>query len=133
MDRNDLLNLFDTTTTHCRSVMEAKNSDYCGGKAGAAADPFANFRISEVIGVHPVLGLMMRMLDKMQRIKAFVADGELSVANETVDDAFDDLVNYSILGKGLMRDMREAQRRATPAVAPVYDVELERYLGDASL
>lgn len=114
MDRNDLLNLFDQTTAHCRAVMVKKNNDYCAGEAGANADPFANFRISEAIGIHPVLGLMMRMMDKMQRVRAFVADGKLAVADETVDDAFDDMVNYAILGKGLIRSLREEQRRNLP-------------------
>ena len=111
MNRQDLLDLFDATTTHCRTIMKAKNSDYCAGEAGVEADPFANFRISEAVGIHPVLGLMMRMMDKMQRVRAFVADGKLSVAEETVDDAFDDMVNYAILGKGLMKSMREDARQ----------------------
>lgn len=124
MDKQGLLNLFDETVTHCRAVMVKKNNDYCAGESNAKADPFANFRIAEMVGVHPVLGLMMRMTDKMQRIRAFVTEGKLSVTEETVDDAFDDLVNYAILGKGLMKTMREELRRATPAAeAPADDLQ----------
>ena len=114
MNRHELLELFDETTTHCRAVMEKKNNDYCAGEKNAVLDPFANFRISTAVGVHPILGLMMRMMDKMQRVRAFVADGKLSVTDETVDDAFDDMVNYAILGKGLMRELRDEQRAKRP-------------------
>lgn len=125
MNRDDLLQMFDQTTAHCRAVMVKKNNDYCAGEAGASADPFANFRISEAVGVHPVLGLMMRMMDKMQRVRAFVADGKLSVAEETVDDAFDDMVNYAILGKGLMRSIREEKRLGLPAVENISEADLK--------
>ena len=143
MNRQDLLNLFDETTVYCRAVMEAKNNDYCAGEKNAEVDPFANFRIAAAVGVHPVLGLMMRMMDKMQRIRAFVADGKLSVSDETVDDAFDDMVNYAILGKGLMRSLREEQRVAQRALPepranlykavddPKRDAEIESHIGDA--
>lgn len=113
MTRQALFDLFDETTAHCRRIMAAKNSDYCAGEKGAEADPFANFRISEAVGVHPVLGLLMRMMDKMQRVRAFVNDGKLAVSDETVEDAFDDMVNYAILGKGLMKSIREEKRKAS--------------------
>ena len=38
------------------------------------------------------------MIDKVQRINSFTNDKELSVSNETVEDACDDIVNYAILG-----------------------------------
>ena len=99
MTTDELLNLHDETCSNCREIMRRKNADYCGG----SHDPFANFRISSVFGIHPALGIMMRMTDKMQRIKAFVANGSLAVKAETFEDACDDLVNYSILLKGLLR------------------------------
>lgn len=83
--------------------MASKNADYCGG----SSDPFANFRISEVLGIHPALGIMMRMTDKMQRIKSFVANGTLAVKSESFEDACDDLVNYAILLKGILIDTQD--------------------------
>tara|TARA_R100001440_G_scaffold24346_2_gene39709 strand:+ start:7469 stop:7825 length:357 start_codon:yes stop_codon:yes gene_type:complete len=85
--------------------MEAKNNDYTGGEK--SEDVFANFRCSSMIGVHPVKGILMRMLDKVQRINSFVNDGQLSVPDETVADACEDIVNYAILSKALLQEERK--------------------------
>lgn len=98
MNRTELLELHDSTCAECRVIMAQKSQDYGGG----SSDPFANFRIAEMIGVHPALGILMRMTDKMQRIKSFVANGTLAVKTESFEDACNDLVNYSILLKGLL-------------------------------
>lgn len=99
-----LLALHDETTTMCKAVMRAKNKDYTAG----SADPYANFRIAESFGVDPVVGIVLRMSDKMQRIRSFCSAGELAVSGESVDDACDDIVNYAILIKGLLRERRGA-------------------------
>jgi len=89
--------------------MEVKNNDYTGGKE--ADDVFANFNCSTILGVHPVTGIMMRVMDKIQRIKTFTNDGQLSVAGESVDDACEDIINYAILAKAMLRQEREAQKQ----------------------
>jgi hypothetical protein len=103
-----LLNLHKETCDNCREVMRKKNADYSGG----TGDPYANFRISEMFGIHPVMGIVLRMTDKLQRIRAFTKNGVLAVESESVDDAADDLVNYAILIKGLLRE--ERARVVTP-------------------
>jgi hypothetical protein len=107
MNRTELLQLHDETCKNARSIMEAKNNDYAGGKD--ASDPFANFKMAASIGVHPVTGLLLRMMDKIQRIRTFTADGGLAVSSESVDDACDDIVNYAILCKGLLREERASK------------------------
>lgn len=87
--------------------MRAKNSDYTGGVQ--AKDALANFKASRSLGLHPVMGLLLRMQDKIQRVRSFVSDGKLRVAGEPVEDAFDDIVNYAILGKALILEEMEAQ------------------------
>ena len=84
--------------------MEKKNSDYTGGKG--ATDPFANFRCSTVLDIHPVHGIMLRVMDKIKRIHSFVNDKELQVPAESVDDACDDIVNYAILAKAMLKEER---------------------------
>ena len=108
MTLEQLLKLHDETHAKCRAIMEVKNNDYTGGKE--ADDVFANFRSSEILNVHPVTGILMRVIDKIQRIKTFTNDGELSVPDETVDDACEDIVNYAILAKAMLRQYRETQR-----------------------
>jgi len=85
--------------------MRTKNSDYTGGRG--STDPFANFKSSTVIGIHPVHGLLMRVLDKIQRIRSFVNDKELQVPDESVEDACHDIVNYAILALGMLKEERE--------------------------
>ena len=105
MTSKELLDLHDVTCVECKSIMRAKNSDYTGGKN--STDPFANFKTSVVIGIHPVNGLLMRVLDKIQRIRSFVNDSELQVPNESVEDACHDIINYAILAKAMLREERE--------------------------
>jgi hypothetical protein len=105
MNRTELLELHDSTCRKAREIMSKKNNDYAGGEEGK--DPFANFKMSSTIGIHPAIGLLLRMMDKVQRIRTFTLDGGLAVSDESVDDACDDIVNYAILCKGLLREMRE--------------------------
>ena len=104
MTTEELLNLHDETCKTCREIMQKKNSDYTGGKG--ATDPFANFNASKMLDIHPVQGLLLRVIDKIKRIYSFTNDSELSVPNETVEDACDDIVNYAILAKAMLIEER---------------------------
>ena len=108
MTLKQLLDLHQETTDRCRSIIEHKNNDYTGGKE--ADDVFANFRCSTILDVHPVVGIMMRVMDKIQRIKTFTNDGKLSVSGETVDDACEDIINYAILAKAMLHQERQQQK-----------------------
>ena len=105
MNTKELLQLHDETCKACRIIMEKKNSDYTGGKN--ATDIFANFNASKILDIHPVQGLLLRVIDKIQRIRSFTNDRELSVPNETVEDACDDIVNYAILAKAMLMEERK--------------------------
>jgi hypothetical protein len=104
MNTKELLKLHDDTCKACRVIMQKKNSDYTGGKG--ATDPFANFNASKILDIHPVQGLLLRVIDKIKRIYSFTNDSELSVPNETVEDACDDIVNYAILAKAMLLNER---------------------------
>jgi hypothetical protein len=108
----ELLALHQATSAECYSTMKAKNSDYTGGSG--VDDPFANFNMAAAMGVDPVIGILLRMGDKMQRIRSFVNDGGLKVKNETVYDACEDIVNYAILIKAMcVEKAREVATRVT--------------------
>lgn len=100
MTPDELLACHDRLCGRAKALMETKNRDYRGG----TADPFANFRGSEFLGVDPIIGIAMRMMDKLQRIRAFAATGQLVVKSESVDDAILDLINYSILMAGMAEE-----------------------------
>lgn len=105
MKPETLFRLHEETCKKTLEIMRAKNSDYCGGEN--TVDALANFKTAQSLGLHPVTGLLLRMQDKLMRIKSFVNDGELKVAGESVDDACEDLVNYAILAKALFLEERE--------------------------
>jgi hypothetical protein len=102
MTSEELLNLFDDTTKHCREVLIAKNHDYTSG----SHDPFANFKASELLGVPLQKSILIRMLDKMKRIQTFSEKDQLKVSSESVTDACDDIINYSFLIKASFIEAR---------------------------
>lgn len=102
MNAKELLELHDEMTARCKAIMQQKNSDYTGGEN--ATDALANFKGADVLGIHPVMGLLLRIQDKMKRIQSFVADGKLRVTGETVVDACDDMLNYSVLAAALLQE-----------------------------
>lgn len=102
MTIEELLALHKETCDASRNIMRAKNADYTAG----SADPFANFRASEAVGVPGVLSILVRSLDKFQRIRSFVVRGKLEVKDESVDDAIQDVINYMILAQGMLRDLK---------------------------
>lgn len=95
----ELLEIHERTSEICRAVMRQKNSDYTGGTS--KDDPFANFNMSSAFGVPPIIGILLRIGDKMRRIQSFANDGTLRVAGESVFDACEDIVNYAILIKAM--------------------------------
>jgi len=98
----DLLKLHDAICHDAKALMVLKNQDY----SGATDDPFGNFRASEVIGIDPVMGIVLRCLDKFSRLKSFVACGTLAAKEESVRDIFIDLINYSVLAAGMCEEKK---------------------------
>jgi len=87
-----------------KSLTRAKNSDYTAG----VDDAFANFRMAEQMGLDPLAGLVLRMGDKWQRILSYMKQG-LVVENEGIEDAFKDMVGYSVLALGLIKEKAAQQ------------------------
>jgi len=103
MSRDELIELHRATCAATLEVMKAKNQDYTAG-----GGVFDNFKASNSLGVHPVLGILLRSQDKFMRIKSYLKHGKLAVEGEGVFDAIDDVINYLILAKGIIL---EEQRR----------------------
>jgi hypothetical protein len=74
----------------CHKIAIKKGNDYARGD-----DPFANFRTAEAIGVKPIKGILIRMMDKIQRLNNYGVVGKLD--NESAEDAR--LNNYGVVGK----------------------------------
>jgi len=109
MRHERLLKIHEETCTKALEIMRQKNNDYCGGKNASSKEALANFKAARILELHPVIGLLLRVQDKLMRIRSFVADGQLRVENESVEDACDDIVNYAILCKALL--IEELEKR----------------------
>ena len=74
-----------------RTLHESKSADY-----GSETDPLANIRQgAEFVGIEPWRGCMVRIADKVQRLKTFCRTGRL--VHEGVRDTLLDLSAYSLL------------------------------------
>lgn len=89
----------------CLEISKAKNADYTGG----AADPFANFKAVEILGITTEQGFLTRMMDKMKRIASFAEKGELQVKDESVTDTLRDLANYACLLAGYIESKKDTR------------------------
>jgi len=69
---------------------DRKQQDY-----GAGDDPFANVRASKDWGVPSWVGAMIRLNDKVQRLKSFARKGAL--ANESAEDSMRDIAVYALI------------------------------------
>lgn len=92
-------------TEEALDLMARKNADY-----GADADAMANFRMSELLKIRPVLGAMLRMQDKMARLVSFIEKGHLAVVEESWHDCLIDLINYSVIVHGLLDEMTRERK-----------------------
>ena len=67
-----------------------KQHDY-----GQGNDPFANIRASQEFGVEPWVGAVIRLNDKVTRLKSFIANGVLK--NESIQDSLLDIAVYALI------------------------------------
>lgn len=81
---------FHELLTEIAELHDRKQQDY-----GTENDPFANVRGSEEFGTPAWLGALMRLNDKVQRLKSLAKKGYL--ANESVDDSLRDIAVYAII------------------------------------
>lgn len=111
MNIEEVITMLEETTNDLKDTLRRKSSDYTGGET--SQDPFANFKATEVLGVDSVIGVMIRLMDKIQRVRSFANDGELKVKDESVDDAFNDIIGYTILAKAMTREKRQKAQDRT--------------------
>ena len=70
-------------------MLVRKNSDY-----GTPDRPYANFEAAPLVGVSVARGMLVRMMDKLQRISNLLDKPAL---NESIQDSCDDLSNYALI------------------------------------
>lgn len=81
-----------------RQMHLRKSQDY-----GSNRDPLANVRAgAELVGIEPWRGCLVRVADKIQRLRTYCHDGRL--ANEGVEDAMLDLASYAVIALVMFRE-----------------------------
>jgi hypothetical protein len=103
MSASHPIQMLDELHVMAREIINKKNHDY----RGAMKDDYANFRGSRALGIHPGHGVLLRIQDKMMRIKTFIDKGELHVKDESIDDALVDITNYCALLRGIIKTEEE--------------------------
>lgn len=101
MTIDELNYLHEKMCEEARKLMLKKNHDYTAG----SDDPFANFRMSEFVGIDARLSILVRMLDKIKRLETQIQKGKLKVSNETMKDSIIDIINYTVLLYGMETDI----------------------------
>jgi hypothetical protein len=78
------------------------------GYAGDDPDPFANFRMSEKLGIPAWQGSLVRLGDKFIRVNNLTKNPNLDQVNESLVDTLSDLAAYALITICLLE---EAQGR----------------------
>jgi len=89
------------------TMHDRKSHDY-----GLEGDPLANVRASEHFGVTAWLGTIIRMNDKISRIKSFCKRGNL--LNESLEDSLLDIAVYAVIALVLYRESETKARHDNP-------------------
>jgi hypothetical protein len=81
-----------------RQIHIKKSQDY-----GEPGDALANIRSgAELVGIEPWRGCLVRIADKVQRIRSYCRDGRL--ANEGFEDTLLDLASYAVIALIMFRE-----------------------------
>lgn len=88
------------------ALSDKKQEDY-----GSEADPFANVRRSEELGIPAWKGAIVRFGDKWQRIQQFARRGTL--ANESFEDSLKDAAVYALIALKLYREATYGEGEGT--------------------
>ena len=95
MNVRQLLTFHEVMCREAHALCERKNSDYAGS---GGQHPFRNFTAVESLGLAKTeVGLVVRMVDKINRLVTFLNDGKLTLENEGAHDSLLALINYAII------------------------------------
>jgi hypothetical protein len=86
MKQSELIQFIEQKQKEGLEIIKKKNCDY-----GANDDCFANFRM------FGELGILVRLGDKLSRLKTTICRGSAEVKDETIEDTIMDLCNYGQL------------------------------------
>ena len=94
--------MFDNALDELKMLHDAKNHDYA-----TAENPYKNLEGVERIGIEAWRGIVIRLMDKFERVQQYCVNGELAIKSEGMEDTFKDIAVYSTLAMILFRKDQE--------------------------
>ena len=105
MDKEQYFKMMEQELTSLQDLIKRKNNDYTAG-----GGPFDNFNVTAALDLADRrTGLLIRMVDKIQRLKTFIKKGELKVQGESAKDAARDIIGYSLILLGMLTEDEQAK------------------------
>ena len=89
---------FDDALDELKMLHDAKNHDYA-----TEENPYKNLEGVSRIGIEPWRGIVIRLMDKFERVEQYCTNGELAIKSEGMEDTFKDIAVYSTLAMILFR------------------------------
>ena len=77
---------FDDALDELKMLHYNKNYDYA-----TAENPYKNLEGVKRIGIEPWRGIVIRLMDKFERLEGFCRTRELAVKSESIEDTFKDI------------------------------------------
>jgi len=97
---------FMNLLTEMEDIHKRKNAGYAGE---GSMDPWANFRMAEMLDISAFKGCLVRMGDKYSRICNLAEDPNNEQVGESIHDTLIDLANYSLIAICLYEEMQEME------------------------
>ncbi len=98
---------FDEILAQMSALHAKKGADY-----GGQNDPYANVRASAEFGVAPWIGALIRLNDKITRLKSLLRNGRLE--NESAQNSIQDIQVYAVIMQILYEEEHAAEPEAEP-------------------
>jgi hypothetical protein len=99
---------FDDALDELKMLHDAKNHDYA-----TADNPYKNLEGVERIGIEAWRGIVIRLMDKFERVQQYCVNGDLAIKSEGMEDTFKDIAVYSTLAFILFRKDQEKTQELT--------------------
>ena len=97
---------FDDALDELKMLHDAKNHDYA-----TQENPYKNLEKVLSIGIEPWRGIVIRLMDKFERVEQYCTNGELAIKSEGMEDTFKDIAVYSTLAMILFRKKQEKDQQ----------------------
>ena len=99
---------FDDALDELKMLHDAKNHNYAEKN-----NPYRNLEGVERIGIEAWRGIVIRLMDKFERVQQYCVNGELAIKSEGMEDTFKDIAVYSTLAMILFRKEQEKAQELT--------------------